>query len=1474
MRYRTIAKRIIASVLTVSIASGGFPLAISDVLAEEQIEQIVEEDDADITIVEEDDADITIVEEDDADITIVEEDDADINEEGGGALNNELPFYGYIASEIDDNVPDINKRPDGSIAESDERTWAELPRKYPDNLDNLPPHRDQGSYGTCWAHASIALAEINMDKKGLDIRPDYSERALAYFEYLDRCGMTPENFRTEMYNAGGNYEYAIGTLLKWIGATEEAKVPYSRIEEGIVDEKYKYDDAAHLSDVRVVDINNDREGAKRLLQEYGALGISYCSAQADARFYNRVYNSYYMPLDLGTNHSIIAVGWDDDFPAYRFNTDAGGDGPEGNGAWLVRNSWTDSDTTVMGSEGYFWLSYYDRSLADAAYAFGMEQADKYDNMYTEAGEGYYSGVLATLDNGTVGESLEAVTVAARYSANAEYTVKVYTDFDDEMHPEEGTLITNASFSGNTDYSGYYTVEFDKQVNLKRGRRVAVVAETEFGSFAGIEALYTNNISSGSGLEADAQSLALTGKNGESSLELGLYASEPLVVRLAPANAAPVRVTYESSDTSVAVVSSHGEVTGIGIGDAVITARAGDLSDSVTVNVSESRGSDAVGSINPPYPEMRYVGDSGFFDIGMQGDTDDSAYWYSENDEIVSIDPSTGEAFAVGAGTTVIHAVCNGVDISAKVRISLRIPDVCIRSVHNDTVKIAWDSIAGADYYRVSFHGGGSGFSYVQASYSYRVYDGGETNEFTFSHLAKSLPSGDPISSWYITVVPYSYEGAYGDEWYGKIGTGDEHRINYHAGEGQNAPRNISTFREHDLGLIYDAIPPRGYYFDGWYLDDTFTEAYDPGMEMRADHDIDLYAKYNKVNIWIDFIDHASCESIEYRIGERFTLPEGPVREGYSFIGWGRETNTRDGLTCEIVEGYDDLWDIYERMSENSRDTYIPLKAIFTKTVEVSLDKNADDAVLEGPSSLNLDLNREYGQLPVPTRPGYSFAGWWTDTRGMGSFKKSKLICPETVLLEDDPLGLLAKWIPGTASVTFDPCGGTTSVSSRELIFGEKYGSLPSAQRSGFIFDGWYSSALGGVKIEEDTSPVSWENHKIYAHWIAEMYSVTFDGNGGSVGSRSKKRVKSGQSYGSLPAPIRTGYAFEGWFTEAEGGECVSEGDIVDLSGDITLYAHWRRISDEKIPVTLISNVGAAYGRVIYVEYGQPYGNALEKPSGSFTGWYTSVVGGKLVTASTIVTNAGAHNLYAHYGSDRGDVDDGDGDDDDGYDEDEIYVVRQKIQLDPGDFGLTEKPRRYVITPKKSASVSKKGVLTVKRAGEISVIAQNKVGKKYVQVGDEIIINAQKPKLTSMRSYKHLENIDAAEYLIKTTVSPDKWISSRPSVAEIDPDTGEITVHKSGRTKIYAYYINGISEARYSAYLTVKLPYFKNVRIRNGRHKQLKPLGTRLIPSDWSSDDEEVVTVDESGRLTAVSPGKAVITAVIDGAEYCCNVTVK
>lgn len=76
---------------------------------------------------------------------------------------------------------------------------------------------------------------------------------------------------------------------------------------------------------------------------------------------------------------------------------------------------------------------------------------------------------------------------------------------------------------------------------------------------------------------------------------------------------------------------------------------------------------------------------------------------------------------------------------------------------------------------------------------------------------------------------------------------------------------------------------------------------------------------------------------------------------------------------------------------------------------------------------------------------------------------------------------------------------------------------------------------------------------------AQQFTVTFDPGQGTTPTASKT-VTYGATYGALPTPVRSGYAFVGWFTDPDAGTEVKDTDTVSITADQTLYAHWEAMS--------------------------------------------------------------------------------------------------------------------------------------------------------------------------------------------------------------------------------------------------------------------------------------------------------------------------
>lgn len=170
-----------------------------------------------------------------------------------------------------------------------------------------------------------------------------------------------------------------------------------------------------------------------------------------------------------------------------------------------------------------------------------------------------------------------------------------------------------------------------------------------------------------------------------------------------------------------------------------------------------------------------------------------------------------------------------------------------------------------------------------------------------------------------------------------------------------------------------------------------------------------------------------------------------------------------------------------------------------------------------------------------------FGVWIAGTYGSNYSNQAKATCTVT---------------PASYLVTLDPNGGRVSPASKVVTYGKTYGTLPTPTRTGYDFDGWYTRQSSGIKVDKNTSVGTNPPTTLYAHWKGKTYTVSLDANGGTVGMKSRTATY-GSEYPALPAPTRTGYSFDGWYTQKTGGTKVDDNTTVTTAANHILYAHWH-----------------------------------------------------------------------------------------------------------------------------------------------------------------------------------------------------------------------------------------------------------------------------------------------------------------------------
>ncbi|WP_186375594.1 InlB B-repeat-containing protein [Paenibacillus xylanexedens] len=388
---------------------------------------------------------------------------------------------------------------------------------------------------------------------------------------------------------------------------------------------------------------------------------------------------------------------------------------------------------------------------------------------------------------------------------------------------------------------------------------------------------------------------------------------------------------------------------------------------------------------------------------------------------------------------------------------------------------------------------------------------------------------------------------------------------------------------------------KDYTFGGWYSDSALTKPYNFAMPVVSP--TTLYAKWmSSYTISFDSNEGSMVPDQTVYGGEKATAPKSPTREGYVFAGWFSDTGLTKGynFTTEIVKGNITLyakWTIaqkneytvrfYEtsaallqqqRVKEGGvaesfepepregytflywRDKDTPSKAFdFTTPITRNHDlytawqTNKYEVIFmsDGTKVSSQSVNyKESAKVPsMPTREGYVFKGWYTDTTLTNAYNFGSQVV--------SPITLYAKWAP-MFTVSFDSKGGS-AVNTQTMEYNAKATAPASPTRTGYVFGGWYSNE-DLTDVYNFASPVT-TNVTLHAKWTP-LFTVNFDLKGGTSVVDPKTLVE-GSLVATPAEPVREGYVFGGWYSD-EGLTTVYD-FATPVTSNITLYAKWKAL---------------------------------------------------------------------------------------------------------------------------------------------------------------------------------------------------------------------------------------------------------------------------------------------------------------------------
>lgn len=221
----------------------------------------------------------------------------------------------------------------------------------------------------------------------------------------------------------------------------------------------------------------------------------------------------------------------------------------------------------------------------------------------------------------------------------------------------------------------------------------------------------------------------------------------------------------------------------------------------------------------------------------------------------------------------------------------------------------------------------------------------------------------------------------------------------------------------------------------------------------------------------------------------------------------------------------------------------------------------------------------------------------------------------------------------------------------------------------------------------------------------------------------------------------------------------------------------------------------------------------------------------------------------------------------------INISKAKISLERGEsFRLTAftsngSPVSWKSSKTSIASVDEKGKVITKKPGEtvITATADGSTASCIVTVkAPTIVLNKSSISLYRGQTVKLSATVSSG-------IKPD-WKSNRTGVAKVDSD-GNIAAVKNGKAIITAS-LDGVSK---TCEVTVMKPEITlsttELTVKKGEKVRLTATVSSGNLPVWSTSNSNILTINNSGEITAKKKGRAYIYAAEDGTKVRCTVYV-
>lgn len=346
----------------------------------------------------------------------------------------------------------------------------------------------------------------------------------------------------------------------------------------------------------------------------------------------------------------------------------------------------------------------------------------------------------------------------------------------------------------------------------------------------------------------------------------------------------------------------------------------------------------------------------------------------------------------------------------------------------------------------------------------------------------------------------------------------------------------------------------GFVFTGWTLngvDYDFDALVTEPITLVAEFNADQHTISYDVNPEeIEYLDTvAQPKSTKVTNGQPYGTAAQALASlaGYEFVGWFLDENYTAEVTPETIVNLSGNAILFAKWSP--------------KVFEVTLD---DGIAATENEVIEVTFNAEMPEITVPQRDGYTFNGYFNGGNASGTQYYSSEGTSVHVWDQTASTVIYADYTPNQYTVSYSLAGSglENPPYTTPVTFDSAYGELADPTEAllvaGYDFGGWYLESTWENEVTSETIVAVPNDHTLYAKINAHQYTITYKGKANSEleGTDEYKTTYTVEEGFDLVNPVREGYTFGGWFTDAEYSGDAITAVAVGTKEDLVFYAKW------------------------------------------------------------------------------------------------------------------------------------------------------------------------------------------------------------------------------------------------------------------------------------------------------------------------------